>query len=573
MSLPAPGSRLLPWLKVGEAALALFNHRNVGSRFSVPTPPSKIPGCKAKETLTARLKALKKSLQDIEHAPFLLFGLECNPAQFAEAQNQDRNPDHDLVLIMISSLAWLRLSGCSSDTRPSILSSILICAQDCPVPEALLIARHILDSAESKKLIGLSENCLVFSMVVAKYLAEDRIGILRPLTGQSNPGGNQTTNPVTSVKRVVEQLLPLNPKTLEHMVLSTGYISQERARRSICIAATRHIRRLKAIYLEGKSITDLPKRSCVLMLGPTGCGKTHLLETVFGNILKLPVAIFDAGQITESSYIGAKLDHVLGRLVQAAGGNIALAQCGVLCLDEIDKIAACGADAGMTPGESLGRDAAGGGAQKTLLKLLEGSVLTLVPTAKYSDPWHFDSRNTLIVAAGAFTALRHRRHAAAPIGFNGVALQSIGKPAAISGDDLIRYGMQPEFIGRFTHQVHFNDLSVADLRAILVRNVIPQYSAELAMDGIGFEVEDEVLDHLAQEAAAKRSGARGIQTCLTSVMQDCLFDALSTSHVRAVHLVLEDGGVGYDIRKTPLPKDKSSSVQDSANLPILGAAQ
>ena len=551
--------RILPWVRLGEAILATFQHRNPG-RLPTFLPLSKIGASQVKETVHARLLVLKKSLQVPIFGTSIATCLRWDPA---EPEGQD-----DTILLIVAALCWLRLSGWIPESRINILCSVASCCLDCPPPEALVRTRYTVHFLAEEGVLSVRDDKVFLSRSIALIVTDAFPEVMQTLMEDEAPtcgrnghvrGGMPSREEADNRFRDFLKNLPvLRPAELERGIIASGYVSQEHARKAVCIAASRHARRLWALHVGGKKPEDLPKRDCLLMIGPSGCGKTHLLETVFGGLLKLPVVIFDAGQITESAYVGAKPDTVIERLLQIASGNIRIAECGVICLDELDKIAAVGTAGGTTPGESINRDVAGSGAQKGLLKLLEGASLSVSANIRGSEPWTFDSRNTLVVGAGAFSALRQHRHQGNPIGFGGEfgggfrgeLLQST-EIAAIGADDLIRYGFLSEFLGRFSHLVHFHTLTVPDLREILTRNVIPRHQAELAMEGIRLSVDDAVIDHLVDEAAAKKSGARGLQTCLSAVMQDCLFDALSADNVQGVHLSLGNGGVAYEIQRRP----------------------
>ena len=548
--------RLLPWMQLGEAILAVFQCNNKGCLPAL-FPPSRVSHTKAKQLCVAGLRSIKESLQEPVHGHFLA---SCLKWERSEPVEQD-----DMVLFLVAAICWMRLSGWNAESRINVLAIVVSCSIGRPMAEAMVRTRLAIHSMVEECFLAAKEGNVYLARQVAVSLVDGNPAMMRILMGGEEPtatnrGGSVPSKPVAKEegdKRFLDfirQLPVLRPAEMEQHIVASGYVAQEQARRAICIAAARHVRRLRALYVDGKKPDSLPKRDCLLLIGPSGSGKTHLLETVFGRILKLPFVIYDAGQLTESGYVGAKLEHVLGRLVQTCGGNIRMAECGVVALDEIDKIAAIGTSDGGIPGEAINRDAAGSGAQKTLLKLMEGAELSVVPYGKSSDPWTFNSRNTLVVEAGAFTALRHRRQQEEPIGFGGEASQSIKitpYEADIEAEDLIRYGMVPEFVGRLTQLVQFNNLTFAAMRDILTRNVIPCHQAELGMEGVALSVDNAVIDHLVGQALTNRAGARGLQTCLSGVMQDCLFEVLSVDNIRAVHLVLARDGVGYEMLRRP----------------------
>ena len=554
---PEPHRRLLPWMELGEAIEAAYQRKNTaGGRLASSLSPCKIPAKDVRKTLDARLLALKHSLQEPIHGAFLASLLKWDRK---EPEGQD-----DLVLLLVASICWMRLTGWSPESRINTLCMVLSCALRCPAPEAVVRIRYATHSNVVRGVLNVKDENVYLARPVAVFLSDGTPGIMRSLMGTDEPcpfnRGSAKSEAATKeetekrFQTFIRKLPVLRPAELEREILSKGYVSQEKARRAICLAASRHVRRLRALHVDGRKAEQLAKRDCLLFVGPSGCGKTHLLETVFGRILNLPFVVFDSGMLTEYPYVGAKVETFLGQLVQSAQGNQRIAEHGVICLDEIDKTAGFGTADGTMPGESANRDPAGVGSQKTLLKLLEGGTISVVPMGRGYEAWTFSARDTLVVAAGAFTALYRRHHLAKPIGFGGDRSQSIEKPAGerrVETEDLVRFGMTTEFIGRFNGIIPFVPLAVDDLRQILTRNVVPIHQAELEAEGISLSVDEGVIRHLVEEAAAKGTGARGLHSCLSAVMQGALFEVLSVDGVQRVRLVLGRDGVEYEIERRP----------------------
>jgi len=211
-------------------------------------------------------------------------------------------------------------------------------------------------------------------------------------------------------------------------------------------------------------------------------------------------------------------------------------------LDEIDKIAA--SQSGTMPGERLNKDISGESAQKVLLKLMEGAVLS-VPN-QGGTAWDFNARNTLIVGAGAFSALRHRKNTPGTLGFGADTARTV-KTVQFGVEELTKYGMQEEFVGRFSSITCFDALGRDDLRLILERTLATRYKNELLADGVELSVDPQVPDLLVEQALAQRTGARGLTSCLSDVLQDALFDVYSTDGVRELRLVCDGKQIGYEV--------------------------
>jgi ATP-dependent Clp protease ATP-binding subunit ClpX len=352
---------------------------------------------------------------------------------------------------------------------------------------------------------------------------------------------------------------------LDAMIQAEGYVGQEQARQAICVSAYRHVKRLKAIHLDGKDPNTLPKRDCLLFIGETGCGKTHLCEIVFDRILKIPTVIWNSANLTEAGYVGGKLEHLLVKLFSVSGNNTLISQTGVLVLDEIDKVAST--NGGVLPGERINRDINGESVQKLLLKLLEGGQLSVPNVGSGNQAWDFNARDTLVVGCGAFSALRNLKYTPSMIGFGASGKSQIQGTVGI--EELVRYGLTEEFIGRFGNIVNFRHLKRTDLLEILKRTITTKYSNEFNEIAVEFSVTPEVLDLLVDRAQILKTGARGLTNGLSEAMQDVFYEVYSVDGVKSLRLVKNGDQIGYELirkaskRPTKIPSEAPSHLAHS----------
>src|SRR5881394_256513 len=275
--------------------------------------------------------------------------------------------------------------------------------------------------------------------------------------------------------------------------------------------AYRHVRRIKRLYLEGAKRDSLLPKANYLLMGPTGCGKTHLVELLFSNILKLPTVIVDITTYSETGYVGQDPNTILTRLLHAADDNPLLASIGIVCLDEFDKIAS-GQNNAIFAGAGTTKDVTGMGVQRELLKMLEASEVVVpleLTHSSYADHVVMSTADIAFIAAGAFSGFQqvaHRRAIRDNIGF-GRAQAGAGRDLeAIAVDftdeqvenvaNFQAYGFLPELIARFTRIVPFRALDSATLRDILRADVITRMTREFKLEGFELAVEDDVLDHV-----------------------------------------------------------------------------
>jgi ATP-dependent Clp protease ATP-binding subunit ClpX len=341
------------------------------------------------------------------------------------------------------------------------------------------------------------------------------------------------------VRQFFEQLPLYPPQKMFKMLSKYHYKGQEQARKALTLMAYRHVRRLKRIHLDGIARDLLPPKTNYLMVGPTGCGKTFLVELLFQKILKLPTTIVDVTQLSETGYVGNDTCTILTTLLQSTGNEPVAASAGIICLDEFDKLATT-QNTARFDGQGTTKDVSGFGVQRELLRIIEGAEVSVpldLNNTMYSQRLPLRTEDISFIACGTFSGFKGITRDQAPHIRSAATLDEVqakqAQTIAVKLEDrevndienFQLYGFIPELMGRFTRIITLDPLDRDTLKAILMDSVVRKFVREFNEEGIPLKIEKRVPNAIVEQSFKRQTGARGLASILTQHIENAAFDS------------------------------------------------